>query len=88
MSEQDKKNAIPAEGTVEKKEAWYVRLWRNKWVRRITQAVGTVAAIGGTGFGCYKWGFRNGVDKANPMKEVTIDEFADQVQKDIGEPAE
>ena len=81
MSEQEKKNALPVEGTVEetKKEAWYTRLWRNKWVRRASKIIGIAGGMTGIGLGAYKWGFRKGQESKEEKpedieEETTLDE--------------
>ena len=64
MSEQEKKNAIAAEGTVEetpKKDPWYIRLYRNPITKKVLRITGVVGGIIGAGFGGYELGIRTAI---------------------------
>lgn len=63
MSEQEKRDAITAEGTVteSKKDPWYIRLYRNPITKKVLRITGVVGGIIGAGLGGYELGIRTAI---------------------------
>ena len=73
MSEQEKRDAITAEGTVteSKKDPWYIRLYRNPITKKVLRITGVVTGIVGAGFGGYELGLHAA---ANSETQTSLEE--------------
>ena len=74
MSEQEKNDAIAAEGTVTetpKKDPWYIRLYRHPVTKKVLKIAGVVTGIVGAGFGGYELGLHAA---ANSGTQTSLEE--------------
>lgn len=72
MSEQEKRNAIEAEGTITeapKKDPWYVRAWRHPITKKVVKVVGVVGGIVGAGLGGYELGLHAAANTQTSLEE-------------------
>ena len=77
MSEQEKNNAVQAEGTVTeapKKDPWYKRICKNQTVRRWAKRVVVGAAVIGSGLLGFEIGKHDGPGSMELLPEATAEE--------------